>query len=104
MIFRLHDSVSLLDCRLEGIRLPFIMCVGRGRGLEILGPAFFERLTRWVVGYNEHIYLYGISIQPTQSTSPLTFHAREKRAKACSHQISPEVGEVKQPMRYRIDC
>jgi hypothetical protein len=41
MIFCLHDSVSLLDCRLEGIRLPVIMCVGRGRGLEILGPAFF---------------------------------------------------------------
>jgi hypothetical protein len=32
MIFRLHDSVSLLDCRLEGIRLPvFNVCVERGR-------------------------------------------------------------------------
>jgi hypothetical protein len=103
MIFLLHHSVSLLNFTVEDIRLPVFMCVG-GVGLKTRPRFFFEHLTSWVVGYNEHIYLYGISIQPTQSTSPLTFHAREKRAKARSHQISPKVGEVKQSMRYRIDC
>ncbi len=39
MIFRLHHSKILIDCPLEGVGLPVIMCVG-GVGVKTR-PRFF---------------------------------------------------------------
>jgi hypothetical protein len=60
MIFRLQWLMVMLDCQLEGIRLPVFMCVWGGVGIK-LGPAFFERLTSWAVGYNEHLPIWHIN-------------------------------------------
>jgi hypothetical protein len=40
MIFRLQWLMTVLDCQLEGIRLPVFMCVGRGRAKNS-APLFF---------------------------------------------------------------